>query len=341
MKGDFERYLSAKATVDDRALDRTVLARFRDDVRARSAPRILEAGTGTAAFCRRFLSWDDLPDCTYVAVDTDPALLATARTRVLRAAREAGFRASLADPTTTDLGLPVGPAGGDDGDETGARDGGGHTGERGDAAGGDGPAPPTTVAAIRLSGPARIDVHLVAGDALTVAAGAQWDALVAQAFVDLLSPADVARLVSGVVDGGAVYLPITFGGGTAFEPSHPADDAVLDAYHATMVGDDGDRLGARAGRRLRTLLPEFGVDVAAVGESDWCVGPTDDAGTRERYPADEAYFLAVVVDTVADAVRGRVPDETVDAWLAARREQREAGALRFGARNLDLYGCRR
>jgi SAM-dependent methyltransferase len=332
MKGDFERYLAAKATVDDRALNRAVLARFRDDVRARSDPRILEAGAGTAAFCRRFLSWDDLPDCTYVAVDTDPALLATARTRVLRAAREAGFRASLADPTTTDLGLPFGPAGGDERDDLG---------EGNDLAGGDGSDTPATVAAVRLSGPARIDVRLVAGDALTVAAGARWDALVAQAFVDLLSPADVERLVSGVVDGGAVYLPITFDGGTVFEPSHPADDAVLDAYHATMVGDDGDRLGARAGRRLRTLLPEFGVDVAASGRSDWRVEPTDDAGVQAGYTADEAYFLAVVVDTVADAVRGRVPDGTVDAWLAARREQREAGTLRFGARNLDLYGCRR
>ncbi|AUV83620.1 hypothetical protein C2R22_19850 [Salinigranum rubrum] len=314
MKGDFERYLSAKATVDDRALNREVLARFRDDVLTQREPRILEAGAGTAAFCRRFLSWEDLPDCTYVAVDTDPDLLATARERVLEAAREEGFSASLADPSLAPGPVP---------DVDGA----------------------TTVAAIRLSGPARIDVYLVAGDALAVASRG-WDVLVAQAFVDLLSPPDVERLVSGVAAGGPVYFPITFDGGTAFSPPHPADDAVLDAYHATMVGDgEGDRLGARAGRRLRTLLPDFGVDLVSVGDSDWCVEPTDRAGEgagdeSKSYPADEAYFLAVLVDTVADAVRGRLSDETVDAWLTARKRQRDTGELRFGARNLDLYGQR-
>ena len=310
MKGDFERYLSAKATVDDRALNRAVLARFRDDVRTQREPRILEAGAGTAAFCRRFLSWDALPDCTYVAVDTDPALLATARKRVLETARAEGFSASLAAPS-----LAPGPVSDVDG--------------------------ATTVAAVRLSGPARIDVFLVVGDALAVASRG-WDALVAQAFVDLLSPPDVERLVSGVAAGGPVYFPITFDGGTAFSPPHPADDAVLDAYHATMGGDgDDDRLGAHAGRRLRSLLPDFGVDLVSVGDADWCVEPTDGArGEAGEYPADEAYFLDVIVDTVADAVRGRVPDETVDAWLAARKHQREAGGLRFGARNLDLYGLR-
>lgn len=306
MKGDFERYLSAKATVDDRALDRDVLAGFRDDVRARSDPRILEAGAGTAAFCRRFLSWDDPPDCTYVAVDTDPELLATARKRILDTARAAGFTASLVDPATT----PLGPF---EFDEA------------------------TTVAVVRLRGPARIDVRLVAGDALAVSSSAHWDVLVAQAFVDLLSPDEVARLVSGVVSGGSVYFPITFDGGTDFSPSHPSDDAVLDAYHATMVGERGDRLGSRAGRRLQTLLPDLGIDLVSVGDADWVVEPE---GDDSRYPADESYFLRVVVDTVADAVRGRVPDETVDAWLAARIEQRKAGELGFVARNLDLYGRR-
>jgi hypothetical protein len=313
VKGDFERYLAAKATVDERALNREVCSRFRTDVCRRPEPRILEAGAGTAAFCRRFLSWDDRPDCTYVAVDTDAGLLSTARDRILDTARDEGFTASLVDPSLSldSLSLDLSEA--------------------------------TIVAALRLSGPARIDVHLVAGDALAVASVSDWDALVAQAFVDLLTPDEVKRLVSGVAAGGSVYFPITFDGGTAFSPPHPADEALLDAYHATMVGDNGDRLGARAGRRLRTLLPEFGVDLAAVGDADWTVEPADasvKAGAGTAYPADESYFLGVVVDTVADAVSGRVPDETVDAWLATRQRQRAAGELRFVARNLDLYGRR-
>jgi SAM-dependent methyltransferase len=322
VKGDFERYLTAKETVDDRALDRRVLGRVRDDLRSRETPRILEAGAGTAALLRRILGWKGLPDCTYVAVDTDPDLLSTARDRLLDRARRRGFEASVVDPTVTALGL----------DDAG-----------------------TTVAALRLRGPARIDVRLVAGDALAVAAGGGWDFLLAQAFADLLTPAEVDRLVSGVVAGGGVYLPITFDGGTAFVPSHPADDAVLDAYHATMTGESGERLGATAGRQLLTLLPDTGVEIDVVGGSDWVVPPVgssvadmgeegstdgeESAGEGGRtYPADESYFLGVIVDTVADAVRGRVAPDVLDAWLDVRRRQRENGRLGFLARNLDLYG---
>jgi SAM-dependent methyltransferase len=302
MKGDFERYLSAKETVDDRALDRRVLGRVREDLRAAASPRVLEAGAGTAAFCRRLLGWDDLPDCTYVAVDTDADLLATGRERVLDRARAVGFEARAVDPSRADLDLPL--------DDPGL----------------------THVAALRLRGPARIDVHLVAGDALTVATRGRWEFVVAQAFADLLTPVGLERLVSGL-DRGGVYLPITFDGGTAFVPSHPDDDAVVDAYHATMVDDSGERLGATAGRRLLTLLPELGVGLDAVGGSDWVVSPLDGA-----YPADESYFVRVVVDTVADAVDGHVAPETVETWLETRRREWEENRLHFVARNLDLYG---
>ncbi|WP_152042898.1 class I SAM-dependent methyltransferase [Salinigranum salinum] len=306
MKGDFERYLAAKATVDDRALDRRVLERAREGLNAESTPRVLEAGAGTGAFLRRVLGWEAVPDCTYVAVDTDPALLATARDRVVSRARDEGFEASVVDPgpEETDVDRSL---------------------ERTEA---------TTVAALSLRGPARIDVRLVAGDAVAVAEAGEWDWLVAQAFVDLLTPDAVGRLVSGVRRGGGVYFPITFDGGTAFVPEHPADAPVLDAYHATMA-DPPDRLGATAGRRLLALLPERGIELDAVGGSDWVVTPHDGA-----YPADEDYFLEVVVDTVADAVRGRVASETVESWLDARQGERAERQLRFVARNLDLYGHR-
>ncbi|WP_318567890.1 hypothetical protein [Salinigranum marinum] len=302
MKGDFQQYLSAKETVDDRALDRRVLDRVREDLRTSASPRVLEAGAGTAAFCRRLLGWDDVPDCTYVAVDTDADLLATGCELLLARAQDVGFEARVVDPAAADLGFSL------DNPEF------------------------THVATLRLRGPARIDVHLVAGDALGVAARGTWEFIVAQAFADLLTPGGVERLVSGV-DRGGVYLPITFDGGTAFAPSHPDDGAVVDAYHATMVDDSGERLGATAGRRLLTLLPELGVGLDAVGGSDWVVSPLGGA-----YPADESYFLRVVVDTVADAVDGHVAPETIDAWLETRRREREENRLHFVARNLDLYG---
>jgi SAM-dependent methyltransferase len=315
MIGDFERYLAAKETVDGRALDRRVRDRFRADLRSRSDPRVLEAGTGTAAFLCRMLGWEGLPDCTYVAVDTDPELLAAARDRILDRARVVGFDASAVDPTPIDLGLGLDfPRGGAAPDGHAAVD------------------RPVVVAALSLRGPARIDVRLVAGDAVPLGFLGEWEFVVAQAFADLLPSEGIERLLSGVVDGGGVYLPITFDGDTSFTPSHPADGPIVDAYHASMRTSEG-RLGASAGRRLLTLLPDVGVDLDAVGGSDWVVAPLGG-----RYPADELFFLGVILDTIADAVRGRVRDAALDAWLDDRREDRAENRLGFVARNLDLYG---
>jgi len=97
----FERYLDAKRTVDDRALDRRVLDRF---VRELPAPaRVLEVGAGTGAMVERLLDWDCLPgEVHYTAVDVDAASLGTARDRL----RERGFEPSIpvpGDPEATVL----------------------------------------------------------------------------------------------------------------------------------------------------------------------------------------------------------------------------------------------
>ncbi|SFR33025.1 class I SAM-dependent methyltransferase [Halogeometricum limi] len=298
MKGDFQRYLRAKETVDDRAFDPRVRRAVRSDLAARSGTvRLLDAGAGTGPFLRRLLTWDDVPDLTYVAVDADETSLELGARLVEERARELRYSVD------TDGSTPENPAFDVLGD---------------------------TLATLSLRGRNAVDVRFVRADALDAADAGGWTVVVAQAFVDLLGPDEVDRLLAGLVSGGRFYFPITFDGGTAFAPGHDADDAVLAAYHDTMHA--GDRWGSRAGRRLESHLDSRGVDYVA-GDSDWHVRPVGGA-----YPADEAAFLRTIVDTVGDAVRGHVDEVVRATWLTARRRQLAERTLEYVAKNRDVSG---
>jgi hypothetical protein len=60
-----------------------------------------------------------------------------------------------------------------------------------------------------------------------------------------------------------------------------------------------------------------------------------------NYPADEAYFLRRILDTIRDALRDR-PDRVEPAdladWLAVRCRQLAAGDLVYIAHQLDFAG---
>jgi SAM-dependent methyltransferase len=157
------------------------------------------------------------------------------------------------------------------------------------------------------------------------------DLFVASAFADLV-PLDalVEAFESVLVPGGLAYLPITFDGGTVFQPDHPADDAVERAYHRAIDGVPGR--DARAGRHLVDLLGRRSGDLLSVAASDWIVRPRG-----EGYPADEAYFLDCILGFVEEALGGAdEPVPGLDGWLRARRDQLAAGELTYVAHQYDL-----
>jgi hypothetical protein len=121
-----------------------------------------------------------------------------------------------------------------------------------------------------------------------------------------------------------VYAPITFDGETAFQPDHPADDAVVAAYHDAIDAEPGR--DSRAGRHLLDRCRVRDGDLLAVGASDWVVYPP--------YPADERGFLATILEFVAAAIEGRV-DGAAD-WLRTRRRQLDAGELSYVAHGYDV-----
>ena len=168
-----------------------------------------------------------------------------------------------------------------------------------------------------------------------------WDLLIAQAFLDLLDvPTTLPALLSLLRPGGLLYCPITFDGGTVFQPEiDPQLDVAIEAcYHQTMdrrlvAGKpSGDSC---TGRHLFAHLRAAGAEVLAAGSSDWVVF----AGAN-GYPADEAYFLHFILHTMHSALAGHphLDAGRFAAWIAQRHAQVEEGTLVYIAHQLDVLG---
>jgi hypothetical protein len=291
----FQRYLRAKRTVDDRALDRRLLEELRDQLAARAQSRkgplcVLEIGAGIGTMLTRFLEWDVLPsgDVDYTAVDIRSENIATME----RYVREwADDRPVSVTDTPTDT--------------------------------------------LSLDGPDRsVELDPTVGEATEYAVStAEYDLVVGVALLDVLDVSDVRSLLTPLTDGGVFYFPITFDGATRFLPAHPADRTVERTYHDHMDTKPGGC--SRAGDEVFARLQRSdGVTVDAAG-SDWVVAPDD--GT---YPADEAFFLRYILDTVEDAV-GEITDdefEPLEQWLRCRRNQLDDRELLYLTHQLDVLG---
>ncbi len=73
-------YLEAKRRLDDRALNRTVLAAFAGALP--EAPTVLELGSGTATMPERLLEWGVIESGRWIAVDSHAEAIGTGRRRL-------------------------------------------------------------------------------------------------------------------------------------------------------------------------------------------------------------------------------------------------------------------
>lgn len=322
------RYLESKRSVDRRSLSR----RVRDTLLAElpPAPRVLEAGCGTGATVPRLVSWG-VPGFRYLGVDREPRAIAFARDVRPKELRRRGHEV-VETPRGGRIGAGRSGAGRGDAVRTSAgRSGADRTSStRTD----DGRAGDATFA-------------FETGDALERLRGEEADLVVAQAFLDVvpLEPA-IATIEAALAPGGLAYFPITFDGGTLFQPDHPADAAVERAYHAAI--DEIEGRDSRAGRHALALLGGREGTLLTAGASDWIVRPLggrngqaggvrgDDTG---RYPADERRFLERILEFVEGAIvpgRAAIDRATLADWLATRRRQLAAGELVYVAHQYDL-----
>ena len=94
MTSDYARYLAAKTTVDDRALNRQVLTELCRMMPA-GAPRVLEVGAGLGTMVARLMDWGVVGAGEYVLLDTDRQLLDHSRRWLCDWAAARGLRTDL------------------------------------------------------------------------------------------------------------------------------------------------------------------------------------------------------------------------------------------------------
>jgi len=94
MTSGYARYLAAKTTVDDRALNRHVLAELRRLMPA-GAPRVLEVGAGLGTMVARLMDWGVVGAGEYILLDADRQLLDDSRQWLCDWAATRGLRSDL------------------------------------------------------------------------------------------------------------------------------------------------------------------------------------------------------------------------------------------------------
>jgi SAM-dependent methyltransferase len=301
----FTRYLAAKKSVDDRALNSRVwqtLARSLPVSKSGEPLRVLEIGAGIGTMLERALSWGLLAQADYTAIDQDGGNLAHAQARLPRWGKAQGYRVSvLLDSLRFEKGNQIVTA--------------------------------------RL-----LQADLFDFLKRQASRGPQtWDLLIAHAFLDLVDlPTTLAPLLELLVPGGLFYFTLCFDGATLLEPAIDSsfDEQVQRLYHQTMdqrfvAGrPSGD---SRTGRHLFAYLNAVSAEILAAGSSDWVVYPGGNS-----YPEDEAYFLHFIINTLYQALLGH-PDldpDRFERWVAARHAQVERGEMVYIAHQLDFVGKR-
>jgi SAM-dependent methyltransferase len=94
MTSRYARYLAAKTTVDDRALNRHVLAELRRLMPA-GATRVLEVGAGLGTMVARLMDWGVVGTGEYILLDADRQLLDDSRRWLCDWATARGLRSDL------------------------------------------------------------------------------------------------------------------------------------------------------------------------------------------------------------------------------------------------------
>jgi SAM-dependent methyltransferase len=298
----FTRYLAAKKSVDDRALNQHVWRSLSTTLPPASAGAplyILEVGAGIGTMVERLVARGFLTHAVYTAIDADAETVAECQRRLPAWMTEQGFRVRQETSGWSHY-------------QRQAQD--------------------IVVAA------EAIDLqHFIR----RTQNRRGWDLLITHALLDVLNiPHSLPGLRALLKPGGLLYSTIVFDGATILEPAlDPGFDAHIEAlYHQTMdqrLSVEQPSGDSRTGRHLFQHLRAAGVELLDAGSSDWVIfaGP-------HGYPGDEAYFLHHIIHTIDTALRDhpQVEARRFATWIAQRHAQVEEGSLVYIAHQLDFLG---
>lgn len=302
MEYSFTRYLRAKVSVDDRAMNQGVWDRMAAllPVQTSHRPlRILEIGCGIGTMVERMVRNGLISHVDYTGIDWQPEIITQAAQHLKDWTKLAGFR--LAGGSGDGFLL-----------EDGHRE--------------------LKVRFINEDLHAFLDRYKSLGE---------WDLLLAHAFLDLVDVSVTLAPLLGVLrKGGIFYFTLNFDGQTILEPQVDLnlDEQIQRLFHQTMdrrliAGkSSGD---SRTGRHLFGHLREAGATILAAGASDWVVFPGEDG-----YPGDEAYFLHFIIHTIHSALQeeGSLDEPSLLEWARLRHTQVDRCELIYIAHQIDFVG---
>jgi len=297
----FIRYLSAKKSVDDRALNQRVweqLAFKLSSVDQTELLQVLEVGAGIGTMVERLLEKGMLRRVNYLGIDAEIENSEHAQMRLAAWGEAGGFQISKNAQQVT-LSRPGQQA--------------------------------------RVS----FKTCDLFDFAAQEHGQRRWDLLVAHAFLDLMDiPATLPKLFGLLKKRGLFYFTMNFDGLTILQPTIDLklDELIPDLYHRSMDQRrvKGSLSGdSRAGRHLFTHLTAAGGEILEAGSSDWIVYPE-----KSGYRQDEAYFLHFILHTIEQELRGHPELDQANflSWIKQRHAQVERGELVYIAHQLDFLG---
>jgi SAM-dependent methyltransferase len=299
----FQRYLQAKRSVEDRALNRLVWDSLAGWLRLASSEtlNIVDAGGGTGSMLIRLLEADLLRRANYTILDQQDENLEFARRQIERW-REGGAQWGESRP----------------GQEIFLHSDKSHL----------------QVNFVLTDIYTYFSAH---------SNRSRFDLLIAHAVLDLLDLSRALPLMLASLNPeGRFYFPINFDGLTIFEPviDRPFEEEIYRFYHQSMDWRQHEGLPSgesETGRKLIHRIGLAGAQVRAAGGSDWIVFPQDGG-----YQDDEAYFLYHILYFIETSLDGHpeLDQNRFKGWLEQRRGQIERGELVFLTHQVDLFGVR-
>lgn len=155
------------------------------------------------------------------------------------------------------------------------------------------------------------------------------DLITTSALLDLVSDEWLERLISyAAANGVPVYAGLSYDGRIEFAPSHPLDDAVIQAVNRHQRRDKGfgPALGPSAAESALTKSAQRGFSVVH-GPADWIAFEHDRA------------FQDEIVRGWAAAVRetGDIASPDLGRWLAYREKEIAAGRSSLRVGHVDFF----
>jgi SAM-dependent methyltransferase len=295
----FTRYLAAKKSIDDRALNRVVWQALRENLPPSSRERplqVLEIGAGIGTMIERLWDWGLLDYAAYTALDADMDTLVAAWQRLGNWARQQpDIRRVYAGD---DLAIEA-----------------------------DG-----RLLEIRFLAADLFEFLEAAGTYDLLIANAFLDLVdipsTLPLILRLLKPGGLFYFTINF-DGMTVFEP---------EIDPQLDSLIQELYHRTMderVTAGKPAGDSRSGRHLFGLLKAAGAEILQAGASDWVVFSEQEGYTLDE--AYFLHFILHTVHQ-ALAGRPELAGVRFDEWIARRHQQVEDGELVYIAHQVDFVG---